>query len=48
MPTTHDATAQRIAAMKGVPYNRGPGPDIQALFEVIEVETIKTIGDARR
>ena len=48
MPTTHDVTAQRIAAMKGVPYNRGPGPDIQALFEVIEVETIKTIGEARR
>jgi hypothetical protein len=34
--------------MKGVPYNQGPGPDITTPFEVIEVETIKTIGNARR
>ena len=48
MPTTHDPTARRIAAMKGVPYNRGAGPDIITPSEVIEVETIKTIGEARR
>ena len=48
MLTKHDATARRIAVIEGVPYNRGPGPDIITPFEAIEEETIKTIGDARR
>lgn len=48
MPTIHDITARRIANMKDVPYNRGPGPDIITPFEAIEVETVNTISDARR
>ena len=48
MPTIHDVTARRIANMKDVPYNRGPGPDIITPFEAIEVETVNTISDARR
>ena len=48
MPTKHDETAKRIAAMKGVRYNQGQGPDIITSRETIEVETVATIADAAR
>ena len=48
MPTKHDKTAQSITNQKGVPYNQGPGPDIKAPRQVIEVETIDAIPDAGR
>ena len=44
----HDKTAQSIADKKGTDYNKGPGPDIKASRQVIEVETVDTIKDAAR
>ena len=44
----HDKTAQSIADKKGTDYNKGPGPDIKAPRQTIEVETTNTIGDAAR
>ena len=48
MSTKHDKTAKRIAARKGVSYNKGPGPDIKTPHQIIEVETADTITDAAR
>ena len=48
MATKHDTTAQRIADKKGVPYNKGQGPDIKTPRQTIEVETTNTIPDAGR
>ena len=48
MATKHDKTAQSIADKKGTDYNKGPGPDIKASRQVIEVETVDTIKDAAR
>ena len=48
MPTKHDTIAERIAKKKGVPYNRGQGPDVITPRQVIEVETIDTLQDGLR
>ena len=48
MLSLHDQTAIRIAQKEGVPYNRGPGPDIITPYRVIEVETRDTVWDAFR
>ena len=48
MGTKHDDTANRIAVMKGVDYNRGQGPDVQNGRQAIEVETEKTVRDGFR
>ncbi|MGE5553310.1 MAG: hypothetical protein ACM3XZ_05225 [Betaproteobacteria bacterium] len=38
MSEQHDRLAKRLANAEGVPYNPGPGPDIQTPDKVIEVE----------
>lgn len=48
MGTEHDKTAQRLARLKGVDYNRGQGPDIQSPRQAIEVETTDTVRDGLR
>ena len=48
MGTKHDNTANRIARKKGVEYNRGQGPDVATPRQVIEVETVDTVGDGFR
>ena len=35
----HNRIAQRLAAQRGVPYNKGKGPDIKGPRQVIEVKS---------
>lgn len=48
MPSKHDSTANQIAQKKRTRYNQGPGPDIKAQDQVIEIETAETIHDGLR
>ena len=44
----HDQVANKIAKKEGVPYNKGPGADVQSKSRAIEIESPNTIGDAAR
>ena len=45
---SHKTTANRLAAQRGVEYNRGAGADIKTEHVTIEVETPDTVADAGR
>lgn len=44
----HDQVAEKIAKKKSSMYNSGLGPDVITPWQVIEVKTPQTIGDATR
>ncbi len=48
MPSKHDKTAARLARKLGGEYNRGQGPDINTSSQATEVETARTVEDAKR
>jgi len=48
MPSEHDKTAERVAKKLGGEYNRGQGPDINTPSQATEVETARTVEDAKR
>ena len=48
MPSKHDKTSERIARKLGGEYNRGQGPDVNTQSQATEVETARTVEDAKR
>ena len=44
----HDKVARQIAKKQNTTYNQGQGPDVKTSQRAIEVETMRTVGDAAR